>query len=438
MRRSCRCSLILCVGLLMAGSGAIVSSGSGETRLAQHHETDRSIDPDRIAMTGCAADGHLSPMTKTAGRKRAAAASDRLDDGKMEMIRISRDGRGFEFAGSGQPFRPWGHNYGPDFKLLEDNWTSDWSRIAEDFSEMKAMGANVVRVHLQLARFMDGPDRPNRASLAQLRRLIRLAEETGLYLDITGLGCYRTTDVPAWYDGLSEKDRWAAQARFWDAVAAEAAASPAVFCYDLMNEPVSPGGRREPGQWYSGKPFGGFDFIQWISLDQADRPRHEIACAWIRMLSKAIRKRDKDHLITVGLLPSTPDWGHFSGFVPEKIAPEVDFIAVHIYPNSDSPLEAIETLKGFAVGKPLVIEETFPLSCTGPELRQFLLESRGIACGWIGHYGGTTLAELDALKRAGTIDISQELQRQWLELFQDLGAVFQRPVSSSQPCSSPS
>ena len=182
MRRSCRCSLILCVGLFMAGSGAIVSSGSGETRLTQHHETDRSIDPDRIAMTGCAADGYLSPMTATAERKGAPADIELSRGGRMEMIRISRDGRGFEFAGSGKPFRPWGHNYGPDFKLLEDYWTSDWRRIVEDFSEMKAMGANVVRVHLQLARFMDGPDRPNRASLAQLRHLIRLAEETGASL----------------------------------------------------------------------------------------------------------------------------------------------------------------------------------------------------------------------------------------------------------------
>jgi len=357
---------------------------------------------------------------------------------EMEPIRISRDGRGFELAESGKPFVPWGHNYGPDFKLLEDNWKSDWQRIVEDFSEMKAMGANVVRVHLQFGKFMDGPDRPNRASLAQLRRLIRLAEETGLYLDITGLGCYRTADVPAWYDVLSEKDRWAAQARFWDAVATEGAASPAVFCYDLMNEPVSPGGQRGPGQWYSGKPFGGFDFIQWISLDQTDRPRYEIACAWIRTLSKAIRDRDKHRMITVGLLPSRPDWGHFSGFVPDKIAPEVDFIAVHIYPKTDDPDQAIKTLKEFAVGKPLVVEETFPLSCSGEQLRRFLLDSRGIACGWIGHYGGTTLAEFNALKQSGTIDISQELKRQWLELFQDLRTEMQGAGSTSRPRSKPS
>jgi hypothetical protein len=356
----------------------------------------------------------------------------------LQRIRVSRDGRGFELAESSNPFVPWGHNYGPDFKLLEDNWESDWQRIVDDFSEMKAMGANVVRVHLQFGKFMDGPDRPNRASLAQLGRLIRLAEDTGVYLDITGLGCYRTSDVPAWYDRMSERDRWKAQARFWDAVAAEGAASPAVFCYDLMNEPVAPGGRREPGQWYSGKPFGGFDFIQWISLDQAERPRHEIARRWIRTLSAAIRNHDRHHLITVGLLPSRPDWGHFSGFVPEKIAPELDFIAVHIYPESGKPDQAIKTLREFAVGKPLVIEETFPLSCSGAELRRFLLESRGIACGWIGHYGGTTLAEFEALKRSGEIELSQEAKHQWLELFHDLRSAMQSAARASQPSSQPS
>ena len=48
---------------------------------------------------------------------------------------------------------------------------------------------------------------------------MKLAEATGLYLDITGLGCYHKKDVPEWYDKLDESDRWAAQAKFWEAVA---------------------------------------------------------------------------------------------------------------------------------------------------------------------------------------------------------------------------
>ena len=36
---------------------------------------------------------------------------------------------------------------------------------------------------------------------------------------------------------MDEPARWAAQARFWAEVAKVCATSPAVFCYDLMNEP---------------------------------------------------------------------------------------------------------------------------------------------------------------------------------------------------------
>ena len=76
-------------------------------------------------------------------------------------------------------------------------------------------------------------------------------------------------------------------------------------------------------------------------------------------------------------------------------------------------------LKQFVVpGKPLVIEETFPLSCSAEELRKFLLDSRGIACGWIGHYLGKTRKELEDLKQAGRLSIPDATSLQWLELFE--------------------
>ena len=44
---------------------------------------------------------------------------------------------------------------------------------------MKDLGANVVRVHLQLGKFMMDADRPNEKSLDRLGRLLTLAERTG-------------------------------------------------------------------------------------------------------------------------------------------------------------------------------------------------------------------------------------------------------------------
>ena len=84
-------------------------------------------------------------------------------------------------------------------------------------------------------------------------------------------------------------------------MAARCAESPAVFCYDLMNEPVVPGGKRKDGDWL-GPPFAGKHFVQFITLDQADRPRPAIARQWVRRLAAAVREKDRRHLTTVGLM----------------------------------------------------------------------------------------------------------------------------------------
>ncbi len=338
----------------------------------------------------------------------------------MPRVAVAPDGRGFVLAPAGRPFTPWGANYGHDGKLLEDFWERDWPTLAADFRDLKALGANVVRVHLQFGKFMDATDRPNAAALARLGELLTLAERTGLYLDLTGLGSYRPADVPVWYDALDEAGRWAAQARFWGAVARRCAGSPAVFCYDLMNEPVVPGEKRKPGAWLSGKPLGGYDFVQFVTLDPAGRPRGDIARAWIRTLTAAIRGHDPRTPITVGLLPPIKGWGYFSGFVPAEVAAEVDFVSVHLYPAAGKTAEALADLKGYAVGKPLVVEETFPLACPSGELREFLLKSRGTACGWLGHYDGRPPAWYDERRRAGTLTVPEALWSDWLTLFRDL------------------
>ena len=124
--------------------------------------------------------------------------------------------------------------------MIEDYWRDDWETVAEDFKEIKALGANVIRVHLQLGRYMKTAKLLDQANLEQLAKLLKLAERTGLYIDLTGLGCYHKQDVPKWYGKLEESERWNVQARFWQAVAKVCKDSPAIFCHNLMNEPVLP------------------------------------------------------------------------------------------------------------------------------------------------------------------------------------------------------
>ncbi len=337
-----------------------------------------------------------------------------LDATKLGWIQVSQDNRRFVETQSGQPFRPWGFNYDRDHKmrLLEEYWEAQWPTVAGDFREMRALGANVVRIHLQLAKFMVAPDQADERALTQLRKLLALAEETGLHLDLTGLACYRKADVPGWFDALTEQERWKAQANFWRAIARTCAASPAVFCYDLMNEPVVPGKPRQPGDWLVGE-LAGFHYVQAISLDPAGRARPDVAKAWITALVKAIREEDKRHLITVGLLPNSGEVDGGSGFEPARVADDLDFICVHLYPKSGELAQARGTLRKFRIGKPLIVEETFPMNCKGEELVQFMRDTRSEVGGWISFYWGRTPDELTDGKTIG-----EAITRDWLKLFQ--------------------
>jgi hypothetical protein len=341
----------------------------------------------------------------------------------MEWVQVGKDRKGFVLARSGRKFVPWGFNYDRDAKgrLIEDYWDLEWKKIEKDFRAMRRLGANVVRVHLQAGKFLDRADKPNRKALRRLARLVKLAEEEALYLDLTGLGCYHKKDVPAWYDRLSERKRWQAQATFWRAVARTCAKSPAVFCYDLMNEPVVPGGKRKPGEWLAGA-FAGKHFVQFITLDQKGRARPDVARRWVKTLTKAIREVDRRHLVTVGLV----DWsldrpGLTSGFVPAKVVGEVDFVSVHVYPTKGAVGEALKTLKGFALGKPVLVEETFPLRCSAAELERFLDGSKEVAAGWLGFYWGQPPEELRRSKEVG-----DALTLAWLELFRKKGKAMKK------------
>ncbi len=347
---------------------------------------------------------------------------DWLTEGKdklasLELIRPGKDGSHFVGETSGQRFVVWGVNYDRDDsgRLLEDYWEKEWDTIAEDFKEIKALGANVVRVHLQFGKFMDAPDRAKKENLTRLGKLVRLAEETGLYLDVTGLGCYHKKDVPAWYDKLGEAARWDAQEHFWKAVAGVCKGSPAIFCYDLMNEPVFAGDKKD-NDWLA-SPLGDKHFVQRITRDMAGRTREEVAKQWVKKLTTAIRKVDDGHMITVGVIP----WAQvFKGAKPIFYAPGVgdplDFVSVHLYPKAKNLDADLAALKVYEVGKPLVIEEIFPLGCSIEEAETFIDKSAAHCDGWVSFYWGRTIEEYEK-----ETDIKSAIIAKWLRAFRAKG-----------------
>ena len=336
----------------------------------------------------------------------------------LEHIELSADKSAFVLAESHAPFHPWGVNYDHNENtggLIEDYWEKEWAVVVEDFAEIAALGANTVRIHLQLGKFMDTADQPNRANLARLAKLLRLAETSGLYLDITGLGCYHKHDVPEWYDNLSESRRWAVQARFWEAIARTCRHCPAVFCYDLMNEPII-GGKTDNSEWLTGE-LGGKHFVQRITLDLAGRTRNEVARTWVDTLIKAIRKHDDRHLVTVGVIPWALSFPKAKPiFYSEAVGKNLDFVSVHFYPRAGEVDKALAALAVYDIGRPVVIEETFPLKCSADELAEFIATaSKDLADGWISFYWGRTADEY-----AGDEGLAPAIKKSWIERFPTL------------------
>lgn len=325
-----------------------------------------------------------------------------------QKVIISPDGSNFILQKTSQDFNPWGMNYGHYGILIKDFKDPEWDTLQSDFKKLKNMGANVVRIHIQYDEFMLSANDPNPRAISGYKRLLKIAQRTGLYLDITGLACYRPERRLGWYDSLNETNRWKAQARFWSVVAKAGKGSPSIFCYDLINEPIIPAKSRKPGDWYTGR-LGGFDFGQYITLDPRGRGENEIGYEWISKMSAAIRKFDKRTLITTGFLPWTK-----AGFI-DTIASKLDFISTHIYPKSDHTEDAIKLLKNFDTGKPVVIEETFPLACDTSQLADFMHHSRKIATGWMGHY--LMSYSLQALQAKKNKSIVETIYQSWLEMF---------------------
>lgn len=346
------------------------------------------------------------------------------------FIRVGKDGRSFVFSATGKKFIPWGFNYDHDRtgRLLEYYWKEEWTNVVADFHEMRDLGANVARIHLQVSRFMKSTNEPNSESLEQLGKLVNLAQETGVYLDVTGLGCYDKPDVPKWYNDLEEADRWDVQARFWEAVAKVCAKSPAVFCYDLMNEPVITEDKKTR-DWTLGA-FGDRYFVQRLTLDLRGRTQQEIAKAWVDKLVPAIRKHDPDHLITVGAIPWALTWPNAKPlFYSKAVSEKLDFVSLHFYPKTGEIEKALTALAVYNIGKPMVIEEMFPLSCSVEDMDKFIDGSRRLATGWIGFYWGQTIAEL----KAGQRSIAEDITLHWLEYFQKKALRIREAAESQKP-----
>lgn len=326
----------------------------------------------------------------------------------MEQVKLSEDKQGFVLSPSGDCFTPWGHNYAAIDILAR--LSSEPLRVERDFAEMKAAGTTVVRIHPEMPRILRGPRTADPLALEQFKALLRIAEKSGTHLMITGLACYQIDHRLAWYDSMTADERWKTQCFFWETIARTCAGSPAVFAYDLVNEPAAIGAPSDG--WYMGR-MGEVEFCQRLSLGHDRRSNDEVFREWTALMVAAIRSNDNTHLITMGMLPFPAAY--------KAAAEKLDFVSPHLYPKTGKGDDEIALLQRFAWGKPIVIGETFPLSCSVDDERAFLLNSRPWAQGWIGHWPDDSPERLATLKADGQATIHNLIWLSWVELFKELG-----------------
>jgi hypothetical protein len=344
----------------------------------------------------------------------------------MPWVRVNAAGDGFVLGDDMEtPLVLWGVNYDHDStpagRLIEDYWLEDWQRVEQDIREISALGFNTVRIHLQTARFVNEDGSANQENLEQLLRLVRLAQEQGLYLLLTGLGFYHAQDTPQWILAMDEQQRWELHARFWEIIAGACREQPAVFAYDLMNEPVVPGrGNTREQDWLLGE-LAGKHFAQRLALDADGRNTLDIAAQWIEKMTQRIRKVDDRHLITLGIIP----WPAGKPiFYDPQVAAGLDFTSIHLYPRPEKRADGKQILQKYQVGKPLVVTEIFPIHASPKSVTDFIRDHADMTAGWYSFYWGTTVEEYrQALRAQDTTDsdtVVSALMLQWLSLFSAL------------------
>jgi len=325
-----------------------------------------------------AARTHLPPAAPVSPATGRAATPPAGTSSAMPRITV-RAGR--LYAGS-VPFRAWGFNWGtgdhmPTLTYLDNPTAENYQTVAAELQTAKNMGADSMRVYVELSQVMSGPTTVRQSTLTALQNLLSLAASDGIYLDITGDLVWRVNLSPAWYEQMSDSARWEVQAQFWHAVAHAADASPAVLCYELTSEPVI----SDTGTRYSGQ-IGDWSFVQSMARGNGANDA-ALARTWTQTMAAAVRAED-DRPVTIGLSPTLA-----GAFAPGNIVPYLDLLTVHDYPQTGQAAAAVALVNAFAAyGKPVLLGETFLLMDDGPTQQQFLLGVTPLVAGVFEFFDG--------------------------------------------------
>jgi endo-1,4-beta-mannosidase len=401
---------------------------------------------------------------------------------KMDLIVVTSDGKGFAERDSGRSYIPFGTNYyDPHTGWAPKIWQQfDAENVREHFRIMSKHGVNCARVFLTAGSFQPDSETISEKSLKKLDILLKIAAETGIRLILTGPDHWEGS--PSYWrpDRFGGEKALRALEYFWEVFGQRYKGKPAIFAWDLLNEPHLPWFIEEwRGRWNTwlkttyvnrdklktawGDELTEKDLWGEVAVPEnkgdAGNPRLQnwqnfreyLADEWVRRQVKAIRRVDPTHLITVGYIqwsyplvrPGHP--GRYAAFNPHRQKHWLDFLTIHFYPTRGAPfgsednwsknLSYLQAVLAYShTGKPVVLGEFGWYGDGAPQNHPYLTEaqqadwisaeievSRALADGWLSWPFADSPSSTDISLFAGLVK-SDLTVKAWGRKFKELAA----------------
>jgi len=126
-------------------------------------------------------------------------------------------------------------------------------QVEQAFHDMKAAWCQCSAYTFADWQIHERPCFCHISSMNRLDKLVSLRKQKTFTWTLQVWDVTKKSDTPLWYDRLPERERWAVQARFWNAIARRWAKSPAVFLHNLNERTCGAGKGRDRRQcWRSG------------------------------------------------------------------------------------------------------------------------------------------------------------------------------------------
>lgn len=317
----------------------------------------------------------------------------------MEIIRVHPSGWGFIEKGTNRPFIPWGCNYYDPFTGWAPHlWEEfDPGRVTEQLGHIQSVGGNVIRIFTTVKNVLLDPKKINLTGIKKMESMLSRAEACNLRVIWSGPSLWE--GAPDWwredapYEAYANPGLITAMQTAWRGIGGAFRGHPALFAYDLHNEPFAPWKRSAilNVKWTVWRKRYAPEAPEKLPApiepqncnwhNDLQRFREYLAVEYVRQMTDAIRSTDDTHLITIGLhQKSAPfDWyppDPYAAFNPHSLAEYLDYISVHYYPHHNfhpnlyrDPYETAEGFKEtlwharavcryvYNIDKPVVLEE---------------------------------------------------------------------------------